>query len=130
VSDLDPRVCVPSPSRFDRAALRWSLALLWIGSGAVSLFNDAAGRALLFALPRQMADMLILAGAACDLILGMAMFVDRTLIRVCYAQIAVIAVYTVLATILVPELWLDPLMPLAKNGPIVVATLILARLSR
>lgn len=110
--------------------IRYSLVALWLGSGLISLFNDAAGRALLFALPRWLADPVILAGAAVDLILGFGLLVERWVGLVARLQIAVILLYTALATVLVPELWLDPLMPLGKNLPILVMTLILVRASR
>lgn len=118
------------PASHPLNALRYSLVLLWIGSGVVSLFNDAAGRALLFALPRAWGDGLILAGAACDLALGFALLVPHWVRVIAWLQVGMIVVYTALATALVPELWLDPLMPLGKNLPILVATLLLARSAR
>ena len=125
---------MPVPlSRLEASALpliRYSLVLLWLGSGLVSLFNDAAGRALLFALPRPLADTLILGGAAVDLSLGFALMVARWTRIVALFQIAVILLYTALATALIPELWLDPLMPLGKNLPILAMTLLLAQASR
>lgn len=118
---------------FDPSALRlvrYSLVVLWLGSGLVSLFNDAAGRALLFALPRPLADTLILGGAGIDLLLGFGLLIARWVAVVAWLQIAVILLYTALATALIPELWLDPLMPLGKNLPILAMTLLLARASR
>ncbi len=111
-------------------AIRYSLVILWIGSGLVSLFNDAAGRALLFALPHGWVDSIILAGATVDLALGFALLVRAWIPTVALSQVGIILVYTATATALIPELWLDPLMPLGKNIPILAATLMLWRVSR
>jgi hypothetical protein len=43
--------------------------------------------------------------------------------RLAALQVATIAVYTLVATLLWPSLWLEPLAPIAKNVPILAAVL-------
>jgi hypothetical protein len=41
------------------------------------------------------------------------------------AQLATIALYTVLATVALPALWLDPFGPLLKNAAVLASSLVL-----
>ncbi len=112
--------------------LRLSLVIVWLGSGLASLANVEAGLALLgpAGVPPPLAMLSIVGGGVLDLVLGAALFARRHVAVVCLAQAATILAYTLIGTLLVPALWLDPLGPLLKNAPILAATLLLAALHR
>ncbi len=107
--------------------LRAILALFWILSGLVTLGNDAAGRAFLFDLPRAWADPVLLVTGGWSLLLGAALLNRAFLPVAVRLQIATLIVQTAALTLLIPELWLDPTMPLAKGVVVAVASLPLVR---
>jgi uncharacterized protein YbjT (DUF2867 family) len=116
-----------------RPALRLGLAAVWVGSGLVSAFVAPLARshALLAGLGVHgaAATLVTLAGAALDVALGMALLLlPRRTRLVGAAQIAVMLLYTVLATAAAPEAWADPFGPLLKNVAVLVATLALVAL--
>lgn len=112
-----------SPRRLARA----SLVLLWLGTAAVSLI-ELQGQSL--ALLRQAGtpagwqQPLVLAGAALDALLGLALW--RWHRRIVYraAGLAMLLM-TALASLMLPALWLDPLGCLGKNLAISALLLIL-----
>jgi hypothetical protein len=69
------------------------------------------------------------AGATLDLILGLALLSPAWRRPVLQAQLAVMAAYTVLATIALPALWADPFGPLLKNIAVLAVTLGLLAIS-
>lgn len=118
-----------------RLALRLGLAMVWIGSGLVSAFVAplAYSHALLAGLGVHgaAATAVTLAGAALDVALGLALLLlPRRTRLVGVAQIAVMLLFTLLATIAVPEAWADPFGPLLKNIAVLVATLALMAMGR
>jgi uncharacterized protein YbjT (DUF2867 family) len=118
-----------------RPALRLGLAAVWIGSGLVSAFVAplAYSHALLAGLGVHgaAATALTLAGAALDVALGLALLLlPRHTRLVGAAQIGVMLLFTVLATIAAPEAWADPFGPLLKNIAVLVATLALMAVGR
>lgn len=119
---------VAAPAMWSFRLLRAALALLWIGSGVVSLWSYPSGLALLAqgGVGGPLADALVISGALWDLALGAMMFGRQHQARAATLQVATILVYTTLATALVPRLWLDPLGPLLKNPPLIAATLLAA----
>jgi uncharacterized protein YbjT (DUF2867 family) len=113
-----------------RPALRLGLAMVWIGSGLVSAFIAplAYSHALLAGLGVQgaAATAVTLAGAALDVTLGLALLLlPRRTRLVGAAQIFVMLLFTVLATMAAPQAWADPFGPLLKNIAVLVATLAL-----
>jgi len=113
--------------------LRWSLAFLWLSTAAVSLWEWHG----------QSTDLLVTAGvtdpawrtawiwlgAGADGALALAMLMRPG--RWTYlAALATMAAMTVVATILLPALWLHPLGPLTKNVPVAAALWILSRAAR
>jgi nucleoside-diphosphate-sugar epimerase/uncharacterized membrane protein YphA (DoxX/SURF4 family) len=118
-----------------RPALRLGLAVVWIGSGLISAFVTplANSHALLAGLGVHgaAATALTLAGAALDVALGLALILlPRHTRLVGAAQIGVMLLFTVLATIATPEAWADPFGPLLKNIAVLVATLALMAVGR
>jgi hypothetical protein len=114
----------------DARLLRASLAAVWLITAAVSAV-EAGGRgaALLAAAGVHsplVANLLLWGGVALDMVVGLAL---------CFAPpragatlaLASTLVMTIVATVLLPSLWLDPLGPLSKNLPILAALLVLRR---
>ena len=126
----------PSPlwiDQRDEKLLRLSLALVWLATAAVSLWEIHGQSAdLLFAArvanPALQTGTVWL-GAGIDGALGLAMLVcpgRRTYLAALWAMLFM----TVAATILIPRLWLHPLGPLTKNVPIAAVLWILSRTRR
>ena len=113
---------------FVRPVLRWTLAILWIASGFAGL-DGLREWTPLFAASLGVA--FVVAGAALiaaclfDIVLAVLLVRRWNPRRLAAIQVAVIALYTAIATILWPSLWLESLGPLLKNLPIVAAVLAL-----
>lgn len=110
-----------------RRAARAALVLLWLGTACVSLIKlHGQGQVLLqrALLPEPWQKPIILAGALLDALLGLAIW-RRHAPNVYLAAGIAMAAMTVIATALLPELWLDPLGSLSKNIPIAALLLIL-----
>lgn len=126
------------PTLLAEARLRWllpmlrlSIALVWLGSGLVSmgLFPVADSLAMLsrVGLEAAMARGALYTAAALDLLLGVSMLwpPPRWLLKL---QAAVIVGYTAVLTVALPEFWLHPFAPLLKNLPILAGLWILHEL--
>lgn len=113
--------------RRTRVLARGVLVALWLATAAVSLIElDGRSRDLLeaAATPERWIAPLIVAGALADLFIGLAMWRwhRRWVYRLAGAAMLLM---TVVATLILPTLWLDPLGCLSKNLPIAVLLLIL-----
>lgn len=101
--------------------LRLSIAVVWLGSGLVSmgLYPVADSLAMLerVGLESVLAKGALYTAAALDLALGVSMLrpPPRWLLKL---QAAVIIGYTAILTVALPEFWLHPFAPLLKNLPI------------
>jgi uncharacterized protein YbjT (DUF2867 family) len=109
-----------------RPLLRWSLGLLWLVTGLLSLglypvaeSHRLLGVAGLYGAPADIA----LGAAVLDIGLGLAMLVRWRPAATGFAALAVMAIFTLIATRLPAEYWLHPFAPLLKNLPIAAATL-------
>lgn len=115
-------------------ALRLALAAMWLGTAWVSLwgFPREGSHALLARLGLQggLAEAALWSGAVLDALLGVAMLVLPRRRRVYQAQLLLIAAYTVLISLWLPEFWLHPFGPLLKNVPVAAAILALILLDR
>jgi hypothetical protein len=69
----------------------------------------------------------VIGGAFLDMAVGIAIAFRRTARAGLWAALAVCMFYLILGTILLPSLWIEPLGPLLKIGPI--AALILVALA-
>lgn len=112
-------------------ALRWSVALLWIWTGIVSLglypVADSLallGRVGLEGVPARIA---LYGAAALDLVLGVATLAVPARRRgaVWAAQLLLVLGYTALITLFLPEYWLHPYGPVSKNLPLLAAIALL-----
>jgi uncharacterized protein YbjT (DUF2867 family) len=113
-----------------RPLLRAALALVWIGSGVVSLTlaPRAVSDVLLagLGLHGAAATLVLVAGAILDLLLGLALvLLPRRTGWVGAAQIAVTLLFTLLASIAAPAAWAEPFGPLLKNAAVIAATVAL-----
>lgn len=104
--------------------LRAALAFLWIWTALVSfgLYPVQDSFALLsrVGLHGTPAAFALYGAALLDLLLGVLTLAAPARWRrpVLLAQLALIAGYTVLITLFLPEYWLHPYGPIAKNGPL------------
>jgi uncharacterized protein YbjT (DUF2867 family) len=105
-----------------RPVLVGSLAFVWIVTAAVSagLYPVDQSLALLarVGLRGSWALAALYGGALLDLALGIATVVLRRRRKLWLFQAAVIAVYTGIITVALPEQWLHPYGPLTKNVPL------------
>lgn len=114
---------------FLRPFLRLTLALFWIATGLVTLFW--ASRDQVFALlelagvPSALLPFALWGGAVTDIVLGGLLLFAWRVRLVALLQLAVTAVYLLALSFGLPDLWLDPLGPLVKTLPIMVATLVM-----
>lgn len=112
-------------------ALRWSVALLWIWTGIVSLglYPVADSLALLarVGLEGVAARVALYGAAALDLALGVATLAVPARRRgaVWAAQLLLVLGYTALITLFLPEYWLHPYGPVSKNLPLLAAIALL-----
>jgi len=105
------------------------LAGVWIWTGIVSLgpYPIPASLDLLArtGLTGSSARIALFGGAFADLLLGAALMVGWRTHLVCAIQIGLMGIYTAIISVTMPELWLDPFAPIAKNAAVLSATLAL-----
>jgi len=102
------------------------LSLLFLGSGVVSLGPGWAEGMRLLApaeLSPPVAAAVIVGGALLDLVLGVALLVRRLTGITLAAMLALTVVYLIIATVLDPTLWADPLGRLLKTIPVMLLML-------
>ncbi len=111
-----------------KSLLRLGLATIWITTSLVSAFvfpmpqsEAMVGRLGLHGLA---AAFITYAGAALDGATGLALLCACGGAWLGIAQIGIMGVYTILATIAVPELWLNPFGALTKNIAVLLAILV------
>ena len=113
-----------------RRLLRYSLGFVWLLTAAVSVWElHGQSRALLAqggVDSDTLASTVILAGAAVDLVLGLLICLRPLRTVYALALLGMLAM-TVVATVLLPNLWLHPLGPLSKNVPIAVVLWLLLK---
>jgi uncharacterized protein YbjT (DUF2867 family) len=108
-------------------ALRMAIALLWIWTGIVSLglypVEDSLALLARVGLHGDAARWALYGAAALDLLLGILTLVlpagRRGLLWA--GQLALMAGYTALITLFLPEQWLHPYGPISKNVPLALA---------
>jgi uncharacterized protein YbjT (DUF2867 family) len=111
--------------------LRFAVALVWIVAGIVSLglYPVEQSLALLArtGLTGALAYAALYGAALLDLVLGAATLLMRDR-RQWLVQFALVLAYTLIITIALPEQWLHPFGPIAKNLPFLAALLLLYNL--
>ena len=102
------------------------LALFWIFTGMITLGPGRAaamGHLAAAGFPPKLAGPTLVLGALFDYFLGLALLVRPATRYVLYAMIVGTGFYLLIGTILLPQLWLDPLGPYLKIVPMLIATL-------
>ena len=106
-----------------------TLAVFWIGTGIIALLRiDEAAAYLDGIVTATTARTLVSAGAGIDIAIGCALLVRPWARAAATASAALAAVYLLLGSMLVPQLWLDPMGAYLKVLPCIVASLALALL--
>ena len=114
----------------DRTLLRRSLVLVWLGTALVSALGaHGHSTALLHdaGIREPVLTMLMLwGGIAFDVVVGLVLCFAPLRVAATIALAATLAM-TVITTIVLPSMWLDPLGSLLKNLPILAALVVLRR---
>jgi hypothetical protein len=100
------------------------LSLFWISTAFVSLgpgWDYGVGLMREGGVEGMSAALTVVAGALSDLGIGLAIAYQPTSRYGLYAAIVISFTYAIIGTILVPRLWADPLGPMLKIWPIIVA---------
>jgi nucleoside-diphosphate-sugar epimerase len=117
---------------FFKPALRTGLALLWIATAILSAFVYPLDKSIAMVsglgVSDAQASALIYGGAALDAVLGAALLANVRPALVGVLQIAAMLVFTVLASLAVPQTWIEPFGPLTKNLAVLLATLTMVAL--
>ena len=117
-----------------RPFLRMVLGLVWIWSGVVSafLYPQPLALALLHevGVPVGLDIPLLYVASFLDISIGILTLIGYRLQALLALQVLVIAVYTLLLTLLAPHHWLHPFGPVLKNIPLLFAIYILSRLEK
>jgi uncharacterized protein YbjT (DUF2867 family) len=108
-------------------ALKFVLVLMWIASALLGFFYGAGQAEQLvreIGLPVAWADPLRISGSVLDLGIAALVILDSRARWSTLGQLVVVLGYTAVIGLALPQLWLDPLGPLLKNIPILVAILV------
>jgi uncharacterized membrane protein YphA (DoxX/SURF4 family) len=110
--------------------LRAGIASMWLIAGIVSLglYPIEASLQLLaqIGVSASVAPLMLAGASLLDIVLGVLTLWPRAPRWVWSAQIALVTIYTLIISVRLPQLWLEPFGPVAKNLPI-LALLVLMR---
>ncbi len=117
---------------FLRPLLRLSIGFIWIFSGVISLIPwtlpisiDLMTKAQ---IPTSLQSLFLYLLSGIDIVLGLATLLNFRLLIIGSIECALIFVYTLFISFLLPEYWLHPFAPMAKNIPLFTAILIMMAL--
>jgi uncharacterized protein YbjT (DUF2867 family) len=100
--------------------------LFWITTGLISV-GPGRERGVQLVMEggasETVALLATLSGGLADIIIGVAMAFRQTTRLALYAALGISVVYLIIGTVLVPWLWLVPLGPMLKIGPVMVFNL-------
>lgn len=108
---------------FLKPLLQISIAFIWIISGVYSAFFLSQQN-----IPLNVQPWLVYSASALDITLGLFTLFGFQIKKVGILQCILIIFYTLFITVKSPGLWLEPFMGVAKNIPLIVATLIMIAL--
>lgn len=97
------------------------LGLIWLVSGFSSIINIEQSRELisLIGINAYWADVIIMTAALGNILLGLLLWLGlwSPFLRrwVIYTQIAVMIIYTLILSIMIPIFWIHPFAPIVKN---------------
>lgn len=104
-----------------------SLAIFWIGSGLASLGPGLpTGMSLMgqAGITDPLARLVIVGGGVADLLVGMGIAFRKSARLAMLAGIGVSLAYALAGSVVTPWLWIDPLAPLLKIGPVIALMLV------
>lgn len=116
---------------FLRPLLRLSIAYLWIFTGIISL---VAANLFSYPLLAQMninpplKIFLLFSACGLDILLGLAVLFNYRLKIIGSIQIALMIIFTMIVSFYIQIYWLFPFAPIAKNIPLIFATLVMMAL--
>ena len=95
------------------------LSVFWLASGLIGLFQMPAAKGVLSSegVTPAWAGAAVIGGALIDIALGLGVLVKRWARLACVGMILVSLGYLLFGTLLVPDLWADPLGPYVKIFP-------------
>jgi hypothetical protein len=111
---------------FLKALIFVVLPLFWIATGLISIGpgHDAGTELMRESGAGALSGPLVIAGGVADIAIGVAIAIRRTTRLGLYAALALTALYVLAGSVLLPQLWLDPLGRLLKTVPIMVLNLV------
>lgn len=114
---------------FMRPLLRLGIAFVWIWTALVSAFfyPQEESYQLLgqLGLSGAMLPIALYSSIFLDFILGIGMFLYKSIRHVLWLQLSLIISYTVIITLFLPEYWIHPFGEISKNIPMLLAILTL-----
>ncbi len=117
---------------FLRPLARYGIAFLWLWTAAVSLFfypqHNSYDLLAQMGITTAWQPWLLYSGAILDGLLGLSLLAHYRLKITANVQIALTLIYTVLISLWLPQFWLDPFAPIAKNIPLIILTLVVIAL--
>jgi nucleoside-diphosphate-sugar epimerase len=117
---------------FLRPLLRLSIALLWLFSGISSIISASSpfvfNMMMQAKIPFSLQHIVLYFFSIVDILLGLATLFNFRLLLTGFLQCLLILSYTLFISFLLPEYWLHPFAPIAKNIPILIAILIMMAL--
>lgn len=116
---------------FLKPALRISVGLVWLTGGVTSLIYPRATTDQWLAaagLTGSAASMMLYTASILDIFLGIGTLSKFKIQLLGGIQIAVMAVYSIIIAVVLPEFWFHPFGPLVKNIPLAIATLVMIAL--
>lgn len=113
---------------FLKFPLRISIAFVWVWTALSCLFFYPQADALRLlteaGIPSEWQKWLYYSSIILDGLLGFAMLFNRQIKKVVALQIFTIITYTIIISLTLPFLWLEPFAPIAKNIPLIISTLV------
>lgn len=113
---------------FLRPLLRLSIAFLWIWSGIVSIFFFPVEQSYQFlaasGITGNAAPIMLYGLAMMDILLGIATLAMYRIRWLILFQLTIIILYTISITFTLPDFWLHPFGPIAKNIPLLTTLLV------
>ena len=114
--------------------LRLSVAIMWFMAAIVSMGPHPIDQSLVLltsiGVPAEMAGLLLAAAIGLNLTLSVLTLLPRRPRWIWSAQILVVLTYTFIISWRLPQLWLEPFGPVAKNIPILALLLLLRQLEK
>ena len=117
---------------FLRPLLRLSIAFIWIFSGIISVIPSAlpisVDLLMQAHIPAVFQHFILYGLSGVDILLGIATLMNYKIKWVGSLQCIFVLSYTIMISYLLPEYWLHPFAPIAKNIPILAAILVMVAL--